>query len=50
MERDSKLMRGKKPFIFTNCKTGEGIDELIRLILDMALFDLRITVPEKANA
>ncbi|MFW8567234.1 urease accessory protein UreG [Orrella sp. 11846] len=39
MDRDSKLMRGKKPFVFTNCKTGEGIEELIELIMDMALFD-----------
>ncbi|MGR5068142.1 MULTISPECIES: urease accessory protein UreG [Vibrio] len=40
MERDSKLMRGDKPFIFTNCKTGEGIDNLIQLIMNMALFDI----------
>lgn len=41
MDRDSKLMRGKKPFVFTNCKTGEGIKELIDLIMDMALFDVK---------
>jgi len=41
MDRDSRLMRGSKPFVFTNCKTGEGIDELIALIMDMALFDVR---------
>lgn len=40
MDRDSKLMRGDKPFIFTNCKTGEGIDNLIQLIMNMALFDI----------
>jgi len=43
MDRDSKLMRGKKPFVFTNCKTGEGIDDLIALIMDMALFDVQTT-------
>jgi len=48
MDRDSKLMRGEKPFVFTNCKTGEGIDTLIRLILDMALFDVETTEPVKA--
>lgn len=42
MDRDSKLMRGKKPFVFTNCKTGEGVDQLIDLILDMALFDIPV--------
>ncbi len=40
MDRDSKLMRGKKPFIFTNCKTGAGIKELVAMIMDMALFDI----------
>lgn len=40
MDRDSKLMRKNKPFIFTNCKTGKGINELVAMIMDMALFDL----------
>jgi len=39
MDRDSKLMRGRKPFVFTNCKTGEGIPELVRLIRENVLFD-----------
>ena len=40
MDRDSRLMRGTKPFVFTNCKTGEGVDTLMDLIMDMALFDV----------
>jgi urease accessory protein len=40
MARDSALMRGDKPFVFTNCMTGEGIDELDKLIRRDALFDL----------
>ena len=37
---DSLKMRGEgKPFIFTNCFTGEGIDSLVELICRMALFD-----------
>lgn len=40
MDRDSKLMRGEKPFVFTNCKTGEGIPELVQLIRKAVLFDL----------
>lgn len=40
MDRDSKLMRGDKPFIFTNCKTGAGIKKLVKMIMDMALFDI----------
>src|SRR5262245_12675628 len=43
MDADSRLMRGEKPFVFTNCKTGQGIDDLIRLILDNVLFDLDLS-------
>lgn len=39
MDHDSKLMRQGKPFIFTNCMTGEGIDNLVELIFKLALFD-----------
>ena len=39
MRRDSIAMRGSKPFIFTNCMTGEGIEELVTLIRREALFD-----------
>ena len=40
MREDSLKMRGvDKPFIFTNCFTGEGIDELVEMIRRMALFD-----------
>ncbi|PRD44956.1 urease accessory protein UreG [Phyllobacterium phragmitis] len=42
MDRDSRLMRGDKPFIFTNCKTGEGIPELVHLIRENVLFDLAV--------
>lgn len=40
MDRDSRLMRGTKPFVFTNCKTGEGVETLMDMIMDMALFDV----------
>lgn len=39
MDHDSKLMRPGKPFVFTNCMTGQGINELVDLIFKMALFD-----------
>lgn len=39
MDDDSRMMRGKKPFVFTNCKTNEGIPELVRLIRENVLFD-----------
>jgi urease accessory protein len=39
MDRDSKFMRGPKPFVFTNCRTGEGIHDLVNLIRQNVLFD-----------
>src|SRR5690606_329314 len=42
MDHDSRLMRGDKPFAFTNCKTGEGIRELVDLIRENVLFDLQL--------
>ena len=41
MREDSKAMRGEKPFVMTNCFTGEGIQELTDLIRHMALFDIK---------
>jgi urease accessory protein len=32
MERDAKKMRGDKPFIFSNMKTGDGLTEIIAFI------------------
>ena len=40
MRRDSKLMRGDKPFVFTNCFTGEGIDTLVEMIEQLALIGI----------
>ena len=32
MERDSKKMRGSKPFVFTNIRSGEGVDKVIEFL------------------
>jgi len=32
MERDSKKMRGKRPFVFSNLKTGQGLDTIVEFI------------------
>src|SRR5215469_3259101 len=41
MDHDSRIMRGNKPFRFTNCKTGEGVQELVELIEKEFLFDMK---------
>src|SRR5215470_15530822 len=48
MARDAHLMRGDKPFLFTNCKTGEGISALVQLIAQDLLFHLN--VPRQRSA
>jgi urease accessory protein len=42
MDHDSRVMRGEQPFVFTNCKTGEGIDQLVELIKENVLFELNM--------
>jgi len=32
MEEDTKRMRGSKPFVFANMKTGQGLDEILAFI------------------
>lgn len=37
MDRDARKMRGDKPFVFTNLKTGEGLDTVIDFIRHQGL-------------
>jgi urease accessory protein len=32
MERDTTRMRGERPFVFTNLKTGDGLDRVVEFI------------------
>lgn len=34
MDRDAKLMRKAKPFVFTNMKTGEGLEAVAQFIVE----------------
>ena len=39
MARDSRRMRGDRPFVFTNLKTGEGLGAIVAWIQHELLFD-----------
>ena len=34
MDRDAKKMRGERPFVFTNLKSGEGLDFVVRFVIE----------------
>jgi urease accessory protein len=34
MDRDTKRMRGERPFVFTNLKTGDGLERIIEFIVE----------------
>lgn len=36
MERDAKRLRSARPIVFTNCKTGEGLDAVMTYIINTA--------------
>ena len=32
MDRDAKKMRQQRPFVFSNLKTGQGVDTIVKFI------------------
>jgi urease accessory protein len=37
MDKDTKRMRGDKPYLFTNLKDGENVDAVIDFIIDKGM-------------
>ncbi len=40
METDTKRMRGAKPFVFSNMKTGDGVETVLRFIAEKGGVDI----------
>ncbi len=39
MARDAKTQRGDRPFVFTNLKTGDGLDQVIAFVKERGMLD-----------
>ncbi len=39
MEQDTRRMRGDKPFVFANMKTGQGVDEIIDFLIHQGMLE-----------
>ncbi|MET0682509.1 MAG: urease accessory protein UreG [Casimicrobiaceae bacterium] len=37
MDRDARKMRGERPFVFTNLKTGHGLDFVVRFVIERGM-------------
>jgi urease accessory protein len=37
MDRDARKMRGERPFAFTNLKTGQGLDVVVRFVVERGM-------------
>ncbi len=41
MDRDARKMRGARPFIFSNLKTGQGLDEIVQFIEERGMLSAK---------
>ena len=39
MDRDARRMRGERPFVFTNLKTGQGLEQVVEFISRQGMLD-----------
>ena len=50
MDRDAKRMRGDRPFVFTNLKTGEGVDKVLDFVVVQAGLEPRASSSSSCRA
>jgi len=48
MDRDAKKMRGDRPFVFSNLKKAQGLDEIIQLIISEGMLEAKAIPPAKS--
>lgn len=48
MDRDAKKMRGERPFVFSNLKKAEGLDDIIQFIVAEGMLESKEIPPAKA--
>ena len=48
MDVDAKRMRGKRPFVFSNLKKAQGVDEIIAFIVRQGMLPKRDIASAKA--
>ncbi len=48
MDRDAKKMRGERPFVFSNLKKAEGLDDIIQFIITEGMLTQKTLPPAKA--
>ncbi|MGH8632363.1 MAG: urease accessory protein UreG, partial [Burkholderiales bacterium] len=41
MDRDARKMRGDRPFVFSNLKTGQGLERIVRFIETQGMLHTR---------
>ena len=48
MDRDAKKMRGERPFVFANLKSGQGVDDIIDFIIKEGMLEAKVIPPAVA--
>ena len=48
MDTDAKAQRGERPFVFSNLKAAQGLDEIIQLIVSEGMLEAKDIPPAKA--
>jgi len=48
MDKDAKAQRGQRPFVFSNLKSGQGLDDIIQFIVEAGMLPEKELPPAQA--